>query len=398
MKPGSAKTGVFVIEGINAFATTYFGSYVFFWMKHQFGFSQADNLALSAMIGFIYIGGAWWGGRFAQKQGYFPALWLGIALMSGGLACAGLTRTVPGQLLGVAIWTLGMCLMWPTLEALASEGETWGGLQRKIGVYNLTWAAGAALAFFFGGALIEKLGWASLFWLPIALHGVQFLFLMFQQNPQAPGSSPESFVIQRTAMPHENGSAISPEGAKSFLRMAWVANPFAYIAINSVIPVIPDLAARFELTPMLAGFACSVFYLARFGAFLILWLWPGWHYRFKWLGGAYAVLLASYAALLLIPSVWVLILAQILFGSAIGLIYYSSLFYSMDVGETKGEHGGLHEAAIGTGLFAGPATGAFTMYFLPRYTHSGTLAVCGLLLVGGTVLWGLHRQRKPERN
>ncbi|HOW68708.1 MAG TPA: MFS transporter, partial [Verrucomicrobiota bacterium] len=117
MKPGSAKTGVFLIEGINAFATSYYGSYVYFWMKHRFGFSQADNLALSALIGFIYIGGALWGGRYAQKQGYFPALRLGIGLMSGGLLCAALIHNIPGQLAGVAIWTLGMCLMWPTLEA-----------------------------------------------------------------------------------------------------------------------------------------------------------------------------------------------------------------------------------------------------------------------------------------
>ncbi len=47
------------------------------------------------------------------------------------------------------------------------------------------------------------------------------------------------------------------------------------------------------------------------------------------------------------------VVAQIAFGISVGLIYYSSLFYSMDVGETKGEHGGLHEAMIG----AAPASG-----------------------------------------
>lgn len=398
MKPGSAKTGVFLIEGINAFATSYYGSYVYFWMKHRFGFSQADNLALSALIGFIYIGGALWGGRYAQKQGYFPALRLGIGLMSGGLLCAALIHNIPGQLAGVAIWTLGMCLMWPTLEALASEGESWTGLQRKIGIYNLTWAAGAALAFFFGGALIEQLGWASLFWLPIGLHLFQYVYLVFQENPQSPESTHESLATPKAVAPHENGSAISPEGARSFLRMAWVANPFAYIAINSVIPVIPDLASRLELTPMMAGFVCSVLYVARLVAFAILWFWPGWHYRFKWLASAYGTLLGSYAALLLIPNLWVIILAQVFFGLAVGLIYYSSLFYSMDVGDTKGEHGGFHEAAIGTGLFAGPATGAFTMYFLPRYTQSGALAVCGLLLIGGIVLWRLRRQTHAARH
>jgi len=73
---------------------------------------------------------------------------------------------------------------------------------------------------------------------------------------------------------------------------------------------------------------------------------------------------------------------RVAFGAAVGLIYYSSLFYSMDVGETKGEHGGFHEAAIGAGIFAGPAFGAAALQFFPRHPHSGTWAVSGLLLAG----------------
>ena len=54
----------------------------------------------------------------------------------------------------------------------------------------------------------------------------------------------------------------------------------------------------------------------------------------------------------------------------------------MDLGDTKGEHGGIHEAAIGLGNFAGPAVGAASLYFLPQYANSGALAVSGLLLLG----------------
>ena len=50
--------------------------------------------------------------------------------------------------------------------------------------------------------------------------------------------------------------------------------------------------------------------------------------------------------------------------------------------DTKGEHGGIHEAAIGLGNFAGPAAGAVSLHFLPQYANSGTLAVTGLLLLG----------------
>ena len=91
---------------------------------------------------------------------------------------------------------------------------------------------------------------------------------------------------------------------------------------------------------MFAGFFCSIWLFVRMGTFLLLWHWPAWHYRFRWLVSAFIGLVVSFTFLLLVPNFFVLIASQVVFGVSIGLIYYSSLFYSMDVGETKGEHGG----------------------------------------------------------
>jgi hypothetical protein len=88
-------------------------------------------------------------------------------------------------------------------------------------------------------------------------------------------------------------------------------------------------------------------------------------------------------------------LAETVFGVALGLIYYSSLFYSMDVSETKGVHGGIHEAAIGLGNFAGPAVGAAALHFLPQRPNSGAWAVAGLLLTGLLALLGIWRTPSP---
>jgi len=89
----------------------------------------------------------------------------------------------------------------------------------------------------------------------------------------------------------------------------------------------------------------------------------------------------------------VLLAAQVVFGISIGLIYYSSLFYSMDVGETKGEHGGLHEAAIGAGSCAGPAIGAAALHYFPNAPGSSVWAVSGLLVCG---LLGLFWMRRGQ--
>jgi hypothetical protein len=60
----------------------------------------------------------------------------------------------------------------------------------------------------------------------------------------------------------------------------------------------------------------------------------------------------------------------------------------MDVGETKGEHGGFHEALIGVGLCGGPAVGTIALRVFPALPHAGILAVSVLLLVGfAAILW-----------
>jgi len=172
--------------------------------------------------------------------------------------------------------------------------------------------------------------------------------------------------------------------------MAWLTNPFAYIGVNTLIALMPGIAQRLELSTTLAGVLGSLWCFARFGAFVGLWLWPGWHYRFRWLLAGYLALVSAFITILLVPNLPVLVAAQMVFGGAVGLLYYSSLFYSMDMSETKGEHGGIHESAIGLGNCAGPAVGAAALQFLPQYSHSGFLAVTLLLLcgLGGlTAIW-----------
>jgi len=171
-----------------------------------------------------------------------------------------------------------------------------------------------------------------------------------------------------------------------------LANPFAYVAMSTIIPIIPELAARFGLSTALAGFVASVWMFARLFAFVLLWRWTAWHYRFGWMLVAYVVMVVGFLGLLLGPNLAVVVLAQIAFGLAVGLIYYSSLFYAMDVGgESQGEHGGLHEALIGAGIFGGPAIGSAALLLLPSTPHAGIWAVGCSLLAGLAGLSALHR-------
>jgi len=390
------KTVYFVLEGLNALAASIFFNYLFFYMRAHFGFGNKENLLLTTMHGLLYMTFAAFGGRVGQKRGYFFALRLGFGTMGLGLALGGLAvagwgaaspRTLYGLIAALALWTFGMCFTWPALEAMTSERETRSGLQQMIGVYNLVWATAAALAYFGGGALVTKLGWGAMFWLPFGIHATQLVLLAWlggklHQEQAVPLPEPVLGDSEPAPVTH------SPAETSVFLRLAWLANPLAYIAMNALLPVIPQMADHLGMSTMTAGFICSVWLFSRMVAFLGLWLWNGWHYRFGWLVTAYVSLIVSFALILLVPSVAAIVAGQVLFGLAVGLLYYSSLFYSMDLGDTKGEHGGLHEAAIGAGIFGGPAIGVAALQLSPSHPQAGVWAVSAVLTVGlGVMVW-----------
>ena len=374
------RLGCFALEGTNSFATVLFFNYLYFLMQDRFAFGDKRNFVLAAVLGFIYSLAAWRGGRIAQRHGYFFSLKIGFTTMAAGLAAGWLIGPAIGTIASAGCVTLGMCFIWPSLEALVSDGESGAELPRAVGIYNVVWGVTNAASYFVGGTLIESFGYKIIFILPLALVLAQLGLTHWLQGHatemaraavNAPGGAPPPDPHRPTA-----------SRARAFLRMAWLANPFAYIAVNTLIAAMPGVAARFHLSPMSVGFICTLWCWVRVGTFAALWRWTEWHYRFRWLVAAFVALIASFAAILLSPNLALLVAAQVFFGAAVGLIYYSSLFYSMDAGDAKGEHGGIHEAVIGIGNCLGPAVGALSLQFLPGSPNNGAMAVSALLLCG----------------
>ena len=297
MHTRKSKTIFFVLEGLNALATSYFNSYVFFLLRDRFGFGNLGNLSASALGGFVYMFAAWQGGRFAQRFGYFTALKTGFGGLAVCLALGVLVPSLPAVLLVFVGWTATVCFTWPTLEALVSDGVSDDILPKNIGIYNVVWSAGMASMYFIGGTLYETLGHDSIFWLPALIHGgLCLIVLRLGKNPvhTAPAAPP-------AVAPHplEAAAFTQPVSPQTFLRMVWLAIPFSYIGITTVIAIIPALAKTLGLSTAQAGLFCSIWMFVRLGTFVALWQWTGWHYRFRWLVGAFVGLTAGFSLLLL---------------------------------------------------------------------------------------------------
>lgn len=380
------RAACYTVEGINSFAVVIYFNYLYFFFRDQFGFDDRQNLELAAFIGVIYVFASLWAGKFAQRCGYFMALKIGFGVMALGLAVGSQLHTVAGAIAAACVVNVGMCCIWPTLEALVSEGAN---AARAVGIYNITWAVNNAVAFFIGGMLIQKFGYQTIFYLPLAFMLLQFALVFWLEKIRAVETAPET----GNDFSAREANQASPAVAKNFRRMAWLANPFAYIAINTLIAVLPGIAAKFQLSTSLAGFVCSLWCFARVVAFVTLWRWTGWHYKFPWLAGAFALLIISFTTILVAHTLAVVLVAQVFFGAGIGLIYYSSLFYAMDAHDSSSEHGGIHEAAIGVGNSVGPAVGALALWLAPQNAGVSAWAVSGLLTTGLCGLFWLRGRR-----
>jgi MFS family permease len=369
-----AKVLFYLIELINCYAAVYYSCFLFFYLRSTFGFGEVENLLTAALGGFVYIIASWKGGILIQRCGSTRLLYMGACGIVLSLTLGIIFTTPAAQVLVYCLWTMGICFMWPALETLISD-RAGASLPKIVGIYNITWAAGGALGYFTAGILIEKLGTASLFWLPFGLIVVELAILPFAARllkKETDRQCPDEPLIP----------AVHPVDAKRFLRMAWIANPFSYVAINTVIPLIPSIADKLDLSTGMAGIVCSLWMFARLAAFAILCQWTGWHYRFRWLAGSFGLMIVCFFGFLMAQSIGLLLLAQAGFGLSIGLIYYSSLYYSMNVTENRGSNAGLHEAMIGAGQFFGPALGAATLYLVPTAIGLGAWSVGGLLCAG----------------
>ena len=392
------KTWYFLFEGLTAFGSAFHASYLFFLLRDDFGFGNRDNLLVCAFNGLIYLIGSWQAGRFAQRFGCHKSLQVSFIGVSVCLLAGLLCPQAWAKLTCYSGWMLAMCFTWPAIEVLVTENEPTNRIPRMVGFYNITWSAGAAVAFLVGGAFFDYFGKTSIYWVPLIIAIGEIVALMWlDRQPVATVPSPIHKDPHHTP---ERAAFQQPVPPATFLKMAWLSNPFAYVATNTIMAVIPGLAHKLDLTVAQSGFFCSIWFFARTIAFVWLWRWTGWHYRFRWLLASFIGLIAGFLTLLLATNLWVVAAAQVIYGFAVGLIYYSSLFYSMDVGETKGEHGGLHEAAIGAGNFLGPGIGAIGLTLAPASPNASTWAVSCVLLLGLSALIWLrvkHHPRKPAR-
>jgi len=363
---------LFAIEAMAAHASNLLMLGIFFYMHQHFGWGSLRNLMLSCSQGCVYVLGALSSSYLSLQMGrrrLLRALSTAMAVFVVIGACWANAAVIVVVLL---CYTFLCATQWPALESLICDGAGAEELARRTNLYNMNWAFVGSITVAASGTIIEYFP-RGIFLLAALAHISCALLLrvIADAPPAAPvhaDPEPQLLVVRTLAM-----------------RLSRIALPATYAVLYAIGALMPTLPTIRALDPQLRTLVGSVWMMARFPTFAFLTVTIWWHTRPRALVAANAMLLIAFLGVT-IPlfhslsfNLAVMIGAQIVLGTAMGLIYSASLYFGMVLSEGSTEHGGYHEALIGLGSMLGPGAGALAQSLYPQSPSAGIAAVAVLL-------------------
>lgn len=314
-------------------------------------------------------------GRWSDRV---PRLLLARASCAGVvLACIGLTLAGSILQLIVCIPLVGgsLALFWPSVQASIGDRSSIDELDRNLGRFNLAWSLGKGTGFLLGGWIVSSFGVASAFTLASVMALAIFLLL-----PQPTRAGPVDALLDGMSgdeeasppvaswlvdAPAAGAPLVPPEApeldvrAPRFRSMAWAANASAFGLAATLVYHYPRIVQAQDWSARTFGVFLGFVYLLQTLTFALLMRYPtAWRFR---RGRLYAVQMVMAAAVLSLPFVdrMRLFASALAFGVALGLCYYSSIYYSLHTHARRGHNAGVHEALIGFGSMLVPLAGGF---------------------------------------
>ncbi len=372
-----------VMAGISA---SYWVNFMWFYLKIRWETSPALNLIFNAGFGLLYMIGCLAMTRIALRFAVRSLLLAGF----GGLILLTILSSRAGSpaWIGAIILTHAFVVTWtwPNLEALIARGLSGPALGSAVGRYNIAWAGASAFSYAVMGRLYEIFPWTP-FVIPCGCWATATVLVWVHISAEN-----ESGIESKS-----KSTSKKREDENMMKRLSRTGNMASYVFISAMIPIMPMVTEKLGLRTGEATAFGSIWLATRVIAFLILERWHGWHFKMGWFAAAILSLPILFGVITLSPSLIWVGLAELVLGFSIGMIYTSSLFYSLH-GEAETKEAAIHEAIIGFGIMLGPLMAAGAGYWGKRNGHGEietiAIAVVALLvLILGAMGWQLKVRR-----
>jgi len=280
-----------------------------------------------------------------------------------------------------------IAMNWPVIESAVAANADPHLLSRRIGLYNLIWAATGAIGVAMQGMLVgfDK---RAVFFVPMIVHVVIVVLIVVRRGYLHDDKRDTGASVTLSAAHPEPEPALLAQRTQA-LWLSRIALPSTYVVIYSLSALMPLLPVMKSLDPATRTLVGSTWLVARWLTFWFLGATVFWHTRPRLLLGAALLMAASFIAVTAPLGLPGMIGSQLLLGISVGLIYTASLYFGMVLSEGSTEHAGYHEALIGLGQILGPGVGAITQWRWPENLQAGVIAVSGLIfltLVAATIV------------
>ncbi len=323
-------------------------------MSGLFGGFQSVCYATTCLVSSRFVGRTQHGLRWA----YFG---LTIFLVLMPLMLLSRNPWVAGGI-SVVAWG-GMAFVWPAFYSWFGADPDAARRQKSLGWFNIAWSAGFTISPLFAGPLYDHAYWLP-FVVVFAGTGVALLLVISLPRERDYFGAPA----------HEDPESESAIDWKSetFLYAAWMATLVANLILGVMRSVYPkrvnDLVASgglrifFESHPaaFLTVDAATKYSWLAFGCSLctaLIFLYFGhstvWRHKLGWLIGIQVAAGTAFWALATTTSLAVMLLAFALAGAALGVGFFSSVYYSVANPRLKHRRAAINEAGVGVGGFLG---------------------------------------------
>jgi MFS family permease len=345
---GAGATGrVYAFAFLESLSTVLLERGLYFYTHDLLGFSETGNLALALCFGITYVGGALASHPIAARIGEKRAVVASVAGLFLLHAALWVHHTSLFITVSFALVALLQGFKWPLIETYVSAGHAPAKILTNLGRFNVSWAVAVPAALVVTGPIVGSRRPELLFALAAAINlAALWLTLPWPTRPiHLADDHPD-----RPA-PHQLARLTALLVASRWSMLA------SYALLFLLAPLMPGIFERLHVPLSAASASSSALDVVRLLAFALLGAFPGWHGKVPPLVAAMIGLPVGFALVLFGPTIPLVLLGELLFGAAAGLVYYAALYYALVVKNASVDAGGAHEGLIGLGFALGPLLG-----------------------------------------